>query len=113
MSETSPEQTLLLVDPDLDYLEWATKHLIADGLRILRCDHAEKAVKVCDTTTVDLVIADIALQPFDGLALLSRIRTAHPGTMVILTAGFPTTSQIIEATQLGAHDILRKESLTF
>lgn len=113
MSETSPEQTLLLVDPDLDYLEWATKHLLADGLRILRCDHAEKAVKVCDTTTVDLVIADIALQPFDGLALLSRIRTAHPGTMVILTAGFPTTSQIIEATQLGAHDILRKESLTF
>ena len=113
MSETPPEQTLLLVDPDLDYLEWATKHLLADGLRILRCDHAEKAVKVCDTTAVDLVIADIALQPFDGLALLSRIRTAHPGTMVILTAGFPTTSQIIEATQLGAHDILRKESLTF
>jgi len=111
--ETSAEQTILLVDSDIDYLEWATKHLNAEGLRILRCDHAEKAAKVCDTTDVDLVIADIPLQPFDGLVLLRRIRAAHPGILVILTDGFPTTSQVIEATQQGAQDILKKEALTF
>ena len=71
-------QTILLVAPDHEYLDWATKHLAADDLRILRCDHAEKAIKVCDTTRVDLVIADLALQPFDGMALLSRLRAAHP-----------------------------------
>jgi|TARA_B110000908_G_scaffold172180_1_gene238185 DNA-binding NtrC family response regulator len=113
VSDTSAEQTILLVDSDLDYLEWATKHLAADDLRILRCDHAEKAAKVCDTTKVDLVIADLSIQPFDGLALLSRIRAAHPSTLVVLTAGFPTTAQVIEATQQGAQDILKKESLTF
>ncbi len=106
-------QTILLVAPDLDYLEWATKHLAANDLRILRCDHAEKAVKVCDTTRVDLVITDLVLQPFDGMALLSRLRAAHPAILVILTAAFPTTAQIIEATQMGAEDILKKESLTF
>ena len=113
MPETSAEQTILLVDSDIDYLEWATKHLDAEGLRILRCDHAEKAAKVCDTTDVDLVIADIPLQPFDGLVLLRRIRAAHPGILVILTDGFPTTSQVIEATQQGAQDILKKDALTF
>ncbi|MCP5537151.1 MAG: sigma-54-dependent Fis family transcriptional regulator [Akkermansiaceae bacterium] len=107
------DQTILLVDSDIDYLEWATKHLAARGLRILRCDHAEKAAKVCDTTAVDLVIADLSLQPFDGLVLLRRIRAAHPGVLVILTDGFPTTAQVIEATQQGALDILKKESLTF
>lgn len=106
-------QTILLVDRDLDHLEWATKRLDAEGLRILRTDHAEKAAKVCDTTHVDLIVADIDLQPFDGLTLLTRIRAAHPNTLVILTAGFPTTAQIIEATQLGAQDILKKEALTF
>jgi len=111
--DATEEQTILLVDSDLDYLEWATKHLSAKGLRILRCDHAEKAAKVCDTTGVDLVIADIAIQPFDGMKLLTRLRSAHPNTLVILTAGFPTTAQVIEATQLGAQDILKKESLTF
>lgn len=113
MPNTTSEQTILLVDSDLDYLEWATKHLSAKGLRILRCDHAEKAAKVCDTTDVDLVIADLALQPFDGLVLLGRIRAAHPRILVILTDGFPTTAQVIEATQQGAQDILKKESLTF
>ena len=105
--------TILLVDPDLDHLEWATKHLAADDLRILRTDHAEKAIKVCDTTSVDLIIASLDLQPFDGLTLLSRVRAAHPGILVILTTGFPSTAQIIEASQLGAQDILKKESLTF
>jgi len=108
-----PEQTLLLVDPDLDHLEWATKHLAADGLRILRCENAQNAIKVVEKTPVDVVIADIQLQPFDGLELLTRIRQIGQQTIVILTAGFPTTGQIIEATQRGAYDVLRKEALTF
>ena len=47
------------------------------------------------------------------MELLGRIMQQSPKTLVILTAGFPTTGQIIEATQRGAHDVLRKESLAF
>ncbi len=113
MPEKPAAETLLLVDPDLDYLDWATKHLAADGLKILRCDNAENALKVITKTPVNLVVAAFELQPFDGMDLLTKIRLQSPQTMVILTAGFPTTSQIIEATQHGAHDVLRKESLAF
>ena len=107
------EHTLLLVDPDLDYLDWATKHLAADGLQILRCDVADKALKVVEKTHVDLVIADLQLEPFSGLELLGRIKAASQDSIVVLTAGFPTTNQIIESTQRGAHDVLKKESLAF
>ncbi len=110
---TPTEHQLLLVDPDLDYLEWATKHLSAKGVKILRCDNAEKAVKVVAKTSVDLVICDLKLEPFDGVELTQKIRAASQETIVILTAVSPTTSQIIEATQKGAHDVLRKESLAF
>lgn len=113
MPENPPEETLLLVDPDLDFLDWATKHLAADGLRILRCDNADNALKVITKMPVNLVVAAFDLQPFDGMELLARIRLQSPQTMVILTAGFPSTGQIIEATQRGAHDVLRKESLPF
>ncbi len=112
MSDTS-ERTLLLVDPDHDYLDWASKHLEADGIRILRCDNANNAVKICERTTVELVIADIVLQPFDGIDLLAQLQTTHPDIIVIITAVFPGTAQVIKATQQGAHDILRKESLVF
>lgn len=108
-----PEHCLLLVDQDLDYLEWATKHLAADGLKILRCDNAENADKVIKKASIDVVISDIKLEPFDGVELLQRTRAASPETITILTAVSPTTSQIIEATQKGALDVLRKESLAF
>jgi DNA-binding NtrC family response regulator len=113
MPEAPQEQTILLVDQDHDFLEWATKHLTAKGLRILRCDHADNAVKVVEKTPVDLVISDIQLQPYDGIELLSRIRQTSPNTLVILTTGFPSTGQVIEATQRGAHDVMRKEALPF
>jgi DNA-binding NtrC family response regulator len=113
MPETESEETLLLVDPDIDFLDWATKHLAAKGLRILRCDDAGKAIKVVEKTKVDVVVAAMMLQPFDGMELLGRVRAQSPESLVILTTGFPTTGQIIEATQKGAHDVLRKESLSF
>lgn len=113
MADSTSEETLLLVDPDLDFLDWATKHLAARGLKILRCDDAGKAIKVIEKTPVSVVVSAVSLQPFDGMDLLGRIRAQSPDTLVILTSGFPTTGQIIEATQKGAHDVLRKESLSF
>ena len=113
MPDPAPEDTLLLVDPDLDYLDWATKFLEAKNLRVLRCDNAANAIKVIEKTPVSVVVAAMELVPFDGMELLGRILQQSPQTLVILTAGFPTTGQIIEATQRGAHDVLRKESLAF
>lgn len=113
MPEETAEETLLLVDPDHDFLDWATKHLAANKLRILRCDNATNAVKVVEKTPVSVVISAMDLEPFDGMELLNQILHRSPQTLVILTTGFPTTGQIIEATQNGAHDVLRKESLAF
>jgi DNA-binding NtrC family response regulator len=113
MPENPTEDTLLLVDPDLDFLDWATKHLSAKDLRVLRCDNAANAIKVIEKTTVSVVVAAMDMEPFDGMELLGRIMQQSPQTLVVLTAGFPTTGQIIEATQRGAHDVLRKESLAF
>ncbi len=113
MPVDSTEDTLLLVDPDLDFLDWATKHLTGKDLKILRCDNAANALKVVEKTGIGVVVAEMQLEPFDGMELLDKILQTSPQTLVILTAGFPTTGQIIEATQRGAHDVLRKESLAF
>lgn len=107
------EKTILLVDRDHDFLNWAKKHLAADGIRILCCDNADNADKVCQKTKVHLVIAELQVTPFDGIELLQRLKARHPNIVFILTAGFPGTAQIIKASQAGAHDILGKEALTF
>ena len=113
MPKKSKEDVLLLLDPDLDFLEWATKHLSAKGLSILRCDDSAKAIKVLEKTHVAVVVAAMESKPVDGMEFLGQALQTSPQTLVILTTGFPTTGQIIEATQRGAHDVLRKESLAF
>lgn len=113
MSETPTAQTVLIVDQEIEFLDWATKHLAAKNLKILRTDNADNAIKVVTKTHVDVVLSSIDLQPFDGMDLLGKIKAQSPATLVILIAGFPTTGQVIEATQRGAHDVLRKESLAF
>ncbi|MGA0846836.1 MAG: response regulator, partial [Luteolibacter sp.] len=107
MTAASKDDTLLLVDPDVDFLEWATRHLAAEKLRILRCDSAQKAMKVVEKTEVGVVVAAMDMQPIGGIELLEHIQRTSSQTLVVLTAGFPTTGQIIEATQRGAHDVLR------
>ncbi|TAG08602.1 MAG: sigma-54-dependent Fis family transcriptional regulator [Verrucomicrobia bacterium] len=113
MPESVAAMTLLLVDSDMDFLEWATKYLAANDLRILRCDNTQNAIKAMEKTTVHVVVSALDIQPFDGMEFLRKVMQVSPETLVILTAGFPTTGQIIEATQQGAHDVLRKESLVF
>ncbi|MBK1833939.1 sigma-54-dependent transcriptional regulator [Roseibacillus ishigakijimensis] len=113
MPDAEYKDTVLIVDSDIDFLNWATKHLEAPDLRILRTDNAEKALKIIAGTEVDLVLSDIQVQPFDGLELISKIRAQNPAIVTILLAGFPSTTQIIEATRLGARDVLRKEALNF
>lgn len=113
MPTKNPEDALLLVDPDLDVLEWATKHLAAKGLRILRCDDNAKALKVMQKTPVAVIVAAMECPPIGGMDFLAQALQICPGALVIFTTGFPTTGQIIEATQRGAHDVLRKEALAF
>jgi DNA-binding NtrC family response regulator len=113
MATTESEQTILIVDQEIEFLDWATKHLAANGVKILRTDNADNADKIIRKAHVDLVLTSINLQPFDGMELLGKIKVQSPSTLVILITGFPTTGQVIEATQRGAHDVLRKESLPF
>jgi len=107
-------QTILAIDSDHDFLAWVEKHLSVDGeVRVLKCDHAEKAVKVVQKTQIDLVLANVMIQPFDGIELLRQVKATDKSTVVILYTNSPSTSQIIDATQQGARDVLRKESMPF
>ncbi len=108
-----PSFTVLLVDKDHDYLDWATRHLEANDIRILRCDSSTNALKVIEKTKIDLMVVDVAIPPTNGVQLMIDGRTRNNDLVTILTGSFPYTSQIIEATQKGAYEIIRKESLTF
>lgn len=108
-----PKQTILLVDRETDFLEWAAHQLEATGTRVLSETSADAAYKTFSMESPDLVMAEMNLHPFSGLELLARIRKHSPNALVIIVSAFGTNQNVIEAMKMGAFDFVRKEQLPF
>lgn len=106
-------QTVLLVDPETDFLAWAKHQLETTGVRVLAESKADDAYRVFCTEKPDLVFAEMHLTPYNGQELLVRIRKHTPNAQVIVTSAFGTTQSVIETMKLGAFDFVRKEQLPF
>src|SRR4030088_522149 len=106
-------QTILLVDPETDFLEWAQNQLETPTTRVAVATKADEAYKIYVSENPDLLISETHLMPFSGLELLARVRQRDSNAIVILMSAFGTTQSVIESMKLGAFDYLRKESLPF
>ena len=67
-------QTVLVVDPDPDFLKWAVRQLTASELHVLSAARADEALVIFTRESPDLVIADTHLEPYSGQELLTKIR---------------------------------------
>lgn len=106
-------QTILIVDPETDFLEWAQNQLETPSTKVLTAATADEAYKIYISENPDLLISETHLVPFSGLELLARVRQRDSNALVILMSAFGTTQSVIESMKLGAFDYLRKESLPF
>jgi DNA-binding NtrC family response regulator len=107
------KQTILLVDRETDFLEWAKHQLENENVRVLTETASDTAFKTFGIEHPDLVVAEIHLHPSSGLELLARIRKQSPNAMVIITCGTGSNQGVIESMKLGAFDFVRKEQLPF
>ena len=106
-------QTILIVDSESDFLEWAAHQLATPTTRVLTATAADEALKIFQREAPDLVITETHLMPYGGLELLLKIRQRDSNALVILTSAFGTTQTVIESMKLGAFDFIRKETLPF
>jgi two-component system nitrogen regulation response regulator GlnG len=111
--EQSDSLTILIVDPELDFLEWADSQLRTPTTRVITTTDAEEAFQVYCSEQVDLLLADTHSTPVGGQELLKRVRQRDPNAVVVLTSSFSTNQSVIESMRLGAFDFIRKESLPF
>ena len=56
----------------------------------------------------DLVFLDVKMRGIDGMDALKRMREIDPSGTVVMISGHATIQTAVEATQLGAYDILEK-----
>jgi len=106
-------QSILVVDPDTDFLDWVRKQLETPQTKVFTATASDDAYRIFCQDSPDLLITETHLQPYSGLELLVKARQRDPNAMVILTSAFGTTQTVIESMKLGAFDFIRKEGLPF
>jgi two-component system nitrogen regulation response regulator GlnG len=106
-------QTILIVDPETDFLDWVQHQLGTPTTRVITATKADDGYKIFCREAPDLLITETHLSPFSGQDLLVKVKQRDPNAIVVLTSGFGTTQSVIESMKLGAFDFIRKETLPF
>ncbi|MCP4599339.1 MAG: response regulator [Proteobacteria bacterium] len=104
---TDPDK-ILLVDDDVDFLETLAKRLQRRGLYVETATSGEESLEKVRKTVFHVVILDLSMPGMDGIETLKLLQKRRPGIQVILLTGQATIKAAVEATRLGAVDVLEK-----
>lgn len=102
--------TILVVDDELDILEFVGYNLRKEGYIVLTANNGLTAIEIAEEKTPDLVILDVMMPDMDGIETCERMRAIPKLTNTIitfLTARSEDYSQIA-GLEAGADDYITK-----
>lgn len=101
---------LLIVEPNRSALSVLAKRLGEAGYRIIACENAGNAAAEMLRLPVDLVLAELRMEPVSGVELTRRIRDdiALKDTPIVLITGKSDSGGAVEGFAAGADDVVAK-----
>lgn len=101
---------LLIVEPSVSAMRVMANRLGEAGYRIIACPNPADALAEMHRQKIDLVVAEVRMQPMSGTDLTRMIRsdTAIRETPVLLIAGKSDKNGAIEGFGAGADDVVAK-----
>ncbi len=99
---------VLVVDDDESHAQ-----AVADSLRAVHCEctvagSGERAAELIESDHFDVVITDLRMGDYDGLAILEKSKADLPEAEVIILTGHGTINSAVSAMQRGAYTYLTK-----
>jgi len=108
MKKTSKKERILVVDDSPDTLEVIKRNLETKGFSVFTAPGAVEAIKIIESSPVDLVITDLKMPKVDGLSLIRHIQENYKNTGVMMITGYPSIEGAVEAVKSGAEEYLSK-----
>ncbi|MCK6623388.1 MAG: sigma-54 dependent transcriptional regulator [Calditrichia bacterium] len=99
---------IMLVEDNPTMRLGMAESLRREGYEVFEFDNAPAAVEFFARQPAPLVIADLKMEPLDGIALLKKIKEIQPAAEVLMVSAFGTVETAVSAMQLGAADFLTK-----
>jgi len=100
--------TLLVVE-DNDKLRLNMCESLEDYYHVIACNNASKAIEVCKTTRVDLILSDIVMNLVDGISFCETVKQELKLNIpIILITGLDSSDIEIKSYNSGADAFIRK-----
>jgi DNA-binding NtrC family response regulator len=108
MTPNSKKESLLVVDDTPNALELLQRKLSSQGYQVYTAPDVAQAIKILESTPVDLVITDLKMPKVSGLDLVRHIRENLKDTEVMMITGYATIEGAVKAIKVGAEEYLPK-----
>jgi two-component system nitrogen regulation response regulator NtrX len=99
---------ILVIDDEAGIRQALGQLLEYEGFEVKTASGGAEGITQYDSFRPQLVFLDVKMAGLDGLEVLKRLRQADPTATVVMISGHATIQTAVEATQLGAYDILEK-----
>ena len=100
--------SILIVDDEENVCRLLEKIFKNEGFITHKAFSGEGALKLIDSTQVDIVISDIKMPGMNGIDLLKKIKNIDPSIKVVMITAFATVETAVEALRIGASDYITK-----
>jgi DNA-binding NtrC family response regulator len=108
MAKSKKKECILVVDDAPDTLEVLQRNLNSQGYIVFTATSVAEAIKILDSTPIDLVITDLKMPKVSGMELIRHVRENFRNTEVMMITGYATIEGAVEAVKKGAEEFLSK-----
>jgi two-component system nitrogen regulation response regulator NtrX len=99
---------ILIIDDEQGIRAALGQLLEFEGYEVRAVGNAVDGIAAYQKQRPDLVFLDVKMAGIDGVEALKKIKEGDPSAIVVMISGHATIQTAVEATQLGAYDILEK-----
>ena len=99
---------ILVIDDEQGVRAALAQLLEFEGYEVRTATGGVEGIALYEQWRPQLAFLDVKMAGIDGLETLKRIREKDPGAIVVMISGHATIQTAVEATHLGAWDILEK-----
>jgi two-component system response regulator PilR (NtrC family) len=99
---------ILVADDEQSMREFLDIMLKKEGYKVSLAPNGEEVLKLAEKDIFDLILMDLRMPKMDGIAVLKKIKTLSPETIVIIITAYASADTAIRAMKEGAYDYITK-----